>query len=99
MDNLLLHSFSERLAWLAEVVVLSLFADSIFGASLLELVQTEASLVPKFLTYFIEHIEKNDLDAVGLYRLSGNAALVQKLRFLVEKSEWNSSPSHNYTST
>ena len=61
--------------------------DSIFGGSLHELVETDGSLVPKFILYFIDHIEQNGLDVVGLYRLSGNAAMVQKLRFLVEKSE------------
>ena len=33
----------------------------------------------------MEHIEKNGLDSVGLYRLSGNAASVQKLRCIVEQ--------------
>ena len=35
----------------------------------------------------MEHIEANGLDTVGLYRLSGNAASVQKLRCLVEQGE------------
>ena len=72
---------------LSRLLALSLCTDSVFGATLHELVQTEGSLVPRFILYFIEHIEQNGLDVVGLYRVSGNAALVQKLRFLVEKSE------------
>ena len=35
----------------------------------------------------MDHIEKNGLDSVGLYRLSGNAASVQKLRCIVEQGE------------
>ena len=38
------------------------------------------------MTHFIEHIERKGLETVGLYRLSGNAAQVQKLRYLVEDS-------------
>ena len=41
--------------------------------------------VPQFLVQFMEHIECHGLDIVGLYRLSGNAASVQKLRCLVEQ--------------
>ena len=51
------------------------------------MVETEGSLVPSFIRYFLDHIEQNGMDVVGIYRLSGNAAMVQKLRFLVEKSE------------
>ena len=41
--------------------------------------------MPRFLTQFMDHIEQHGLDVVGIYRLSGNAASVQKLRFLVEQ--------------
>ncbi len=43
--------------------------------------------MPRFLLKFMDHIEKKGLDSVGLYRLSGNAASVQKLMFLVEAGE------------
>ena len=33
----------------------------------------------------MDHIEQHGLDVVGIYRLSGNAASVQKLRFIVEQ--------------
>jgi hypothetical protein len=35
----------------------------------------------------MEHIEQNGLDVVGIYRLSGNAASVTKLRYLVEQGK------------
>lgn len=57
-----------------------------FGCELVHLSEREHSLVPKFMTHFIEHIERKGLETVGLYRLSGNAAQVQKLRYLVEDS-------------
>ena len=55
-----------------------------FGCSLARLCEREKSSVPQFLVQFMEHIEKKGLETVGLYRQSGNAANVQKLRFLVE---------------
>ena len=42
-------------------------------------------MVPKFLVQFMHHIEKVGLDVVGIYRLSGNAASINKLRYLVEQ--------------
>ena len=41
--------------------------------------------MPQFLIQFMEHIERVGMDTVGLYRLSGNMASVQKLRCLVEQ--------------
>lgn len=41
--------------------------------------------MPKFFMLFMQHIEKMGLDIVGIYRLSGNAASVNKLRYLVEQ--------------
>ena len=58
-----------------------------FGCELSELVEREHRAVPLFLEHFIDHIEKKGLNVVGLYRLSGNAASVQKLRYLVEESK------------
>ena len=62
-------------------------SDAIFGTSLSELAERTGSPVPKFMFSFMEHIEKKYLEVVGLYRLSGNAAMVQKLRYQVEQGE------------
>ncbi|CAI8033111.1 Rho GTPase-activating protein 15, partial [Geodia barretti] len=59
--------------------------DPVFGADLAKYCECKKVLVPQFLVQFMEHIEANGLDTVGLYRLSGNAASVQKLRCLVEQ--------------
>ena len=44
--------------------------------------------MPKFFVHFTQHIEKVGLDVVGIYRLSGNAASVNKLRYLVDQGGW-----------
>jgi hypothetical protein len=61
--------------------------DPIFGADLAKFCERTRTNVPQFLVHFMEHIEKHGLDIVGLYRLSGNAASVQKLRCLVEQDQ------------
>ena len=59
-----------------------------FGADLVKYCERKKTLVPQFLVHFMEHIESVGLDTVGLYRLSGNAASVQKLRCLVEQGTY-----------
>ena len=56
-----------------------------FGCELQRLCERENTNVPRFLVKFMEHIERNGLDVVGIYRLSGNAASVTKLRYLVDQ--------------
>jgi len=65
------------------------YIDPVFGCELAKLYEREKCNVPHFLTQFMEHIEQHGLQVVGIYRLSGNAASVQKLRFLVEQGMWN----------
>ena len=67
--------------------------DPIFGADLAKFCERTRTNIPQFLVHFMEHIEKHGLDIVGLYRLSGNAASVQKLRCLVEQG----THTHTYT--
>jgi len=51
------------------------------------LCERQGTSVPKFFVQFIQHIEKVGLDVVGIYRLSGNAASVNKLRYLVDQGK------------
>ncbi|CAJ0929453.1 unnamed protein product [Ranitomeya imitator] len=67
--------------------VLLLFADPVFGSSLASLCQRENTTVPKFVKMCIDHIEQQGLDVDGLYRVSGNLAVIQKLRFAVTHDE------------
>ncbi|XP_061443258.1 rho GTPase-activating protein 12 isoform X5 [Rhineura floridana] len=61
--------------------------DQVFGCNLNSLCQRENSTVPKFVKLCIEHVEEYGLDVDGLYRVSGNLAVIQKLRFAVNHDE------------
>ncbi|XP_040023118.2 rho GTPase-activating protein 12b isoform X3 [Gasterosteus aculeatus] len=61
--------------------------DQVFGCSLTSLCQRETTSVPNFVTMCIDHVENTGLDVDGLYRVSGNLAVIQKLRFAVNHDE------------
>uniref|UniRef100_A0A8C9VMH4 Rho GTPase activating protein 12 n=1 Tax=Scleropages formosus TaxID=113540 RepID=A0A8C9VMH4_SCLFO len=61
--------------------------DQVFGCSLTSLCQRESTTVPNFVRMCIDHVEKTGLGVDGLYRVSGNLAVVQKLRFAVNHDE------------
>ncbi|XP_052403790.1 rho GTPase-activating protein 12a isoform X6 [Carassius gibelio] len=61
--------------------------DQVFGSSLSSLCQRESTTVPLFVSMCIEQVEKNGLGVDGLYRVSGNLAIIQKLRFAVNHDE------------
>ena len=72
-------------------VFMNMSLDPVFGCELQKLCERENTNVPKFLVQFMEHIEDKGLEVVGIYRLSGNAASVTKLRYLVEQGEKSTS--------
>uniref|UniRef100_A0A5F9D5H3 Rho GTPase-activating protein 12 n=1 Tax=Oryctolagus cuniculus TaxID=9986 RepID=A0A5F9D5H3_RABIT len=61
--------------------------DQVFGANLANLCQRENSTVPAFVRLCIDHVEEHGLDVDGIYRVSGNLAVIQKLRFAVNHDE------------
>ncbi|XP_055485215.1 rho GTPase-activating protein 12 isoform X4 [Psammomys obesus] len=61
--------------------------DQVFGCNLANLCQRENGTVPKFVKLCIEHVEEHGLDVDGIYRVSGNLAVIQKLRFAVNHDE------------
>ncbi|XP_029979400.1 rho GTPase-activating protein 12-like isoform X3 [Sphaeramia orbicularis] len=61
--------------------------DQVFGCSLTSLCQRENTTVPNFVKMCIEHVENTGLSIDGLYRVSGNLAVIQKLRFAVNHDE------------
>lgn len=73
-----------------------LIKDQVFGCRLEMLCEREKSTVPRFVRLCTEAVERRGLEADGIYRVSGNLAVIQKLRFLVnheeklnlEESEW-----------
>ncbi|KAF7664588.1 hypothetical protein LDENG_00169570 [Lucifuga dentata] len=60
-----------------------LIKDQVFGCSLEMLCEREKSTVPRFVRLCTEAVERRGLQTDGLYRVSGNLAVIQKLRFLV----------------
>ncbi|XP_013859611.1 rho GTPase-activating protein 9 [Austrofundulus limnaeus] len=61
-----------------------LIKDQVFGCRLEMLCERERSTVPRFVRLCTEAVEKRGLDTDGIYRVSGNLAVIQKLRFLVD---------------
>ncbi|KAM4605182.1 rho GTPase-activating protein 12-like isoform 2-T2 [Polymixia lowei] len=61
--------------------------DQVFGCSLSSLCHRESSVVPGFVRMCIDHVENNGLSIDGLYRVSGNLAVIQKLRYAVNHDE------------
>ncbi|XP_063063218.1 rho GTPase-activating protein 12b isoform X2 [Engraulis encrasicolus] len=61
--------------------------DQVFGCSLSSLCQRENCTVPNFVRMCIDHVEKTGLNIDGLYRVSGNLAVIQKLRFAINHDE------------
>uniref|UniRef100_A0A8C9AG39 Rho GTPase activating protein 9 n=1 Tax=Prolemur simus TaxID=1328070 RepID=A0A8C9AG39_PROSS len=62
-----------------------LLRDQVFGCQLESLCQREGDTVPSFMRLCIAAVDKRGLDVDGIYRVSGNLAVVQKLRFLVDR--------------
>ncbi|XP_068450406.1 rho GTPase-activating protein 15 isoform X2 [Clinocottus analis] len=61
-----------------------LIKDQVFGCRLEMLCEREKSTVPRFVRLCTDAVEKRGLDTDGIYRVSGNLAVIQKLRFLVD---------------
>nr|XP_046167203.1 rho GTPase-activating protein 9 isoform X4 [Oncorhynchus gorbuscha] len=60
-----------------------LIKDQVFGCHLEMLCEREKNNVPRFVRLCTEAVERRGLETDGIYRVSGNLAVIQKLRFLV----------------
>ncbi|XP_076123763.1 rho GTPase-activating protein 15 isoform X4 [Alosa pseudoharengus] len=60
-----------------------LIKDQVFGCRLEMLCERESSTVPRFVRMCIDSVDKKGLETDGIYRVSGNLATIQKLRFAV----------------
>ncbi|XP_016402076.1 rho GTPase-activating protein 9 [Sinocyclocheilus rhinocerous] len=60
-----------------------LIKDQVFGCGLELLCEREKSTVPKFVRKCTDAVERRGLETDGIYRVSGNLAVIQKLRFAV----------------
>lgn len=62
-----------------------LIRDQVFGCRLEALCQRDSDPVPRFVRLCIQAVEERGLDVDGIYRVSGNLAVIQKLRFAVDR--------------
>ncbi|KAK0148213.1 Rho GTPase-activating protein 15 [Merluccius polli] len=60
-----------------------LIKDQVFGCGLEMLCEREQSTVPRFVRLCTEAVERRGLQTDGIYRVSGNLAVIQKLRYTV----------------
>ncbi|XP_018620160.1 rho GTPase-activating protein 27 isoform X3 [Scleropages formosus] len=61
--------------------------DNVFGCHLDTLCHRENATVPSFVEKCIASVEKRGLDIDGIYRVSGNLAVIQKLRYKADHEE------------
>ncbi|XP_074836111.1 rho GTPase-activating protein 9 isoform X2 [Carettochelys insculpta] len=62
-----------------------LIRDQVFGCRLEALCQRDGDTVPRFVRLCVQAVEERGLDVDGIYRVSGNLAVIQKLRFAVDR--------------
>ncbi|XP_015243647.1 PREDICTED: rho GTPase-activating protein 27-like [Cyprinodon variegatus] len=63
------------------------FRENVFGCHLATLCAQERATVPSFVEKCVKAVERRGLDIDGLYRVSGNLAVIQKLRFKADHEE------------
>uniref|UniRef100_A0A3Q3NPX7 Rho GTPase activating protein 27 n=1 Tax=Labrus bergylta TaxID=56723 RepID=A0A3Q3NPX7_9LABR len=61
--------------------------ENVFGCQLATLCAQERTTVPSFVEKCIKAVERRGLDIDGLYRVSGNLAVIQKLRYKADHEE------------
>ncbi|XP_017566079.1 rho GTPase-activating protein 12 isoform X2 [Pygocentrus nattereri] len=61
--------------------------ENVFGCHLHNLCAQEKTTVPSFVEKCIRTVEKRGLGIDGIYRVSGNLAVIQKLRFKADHAE------------
>ncbi|XP_067649341.1 rho GTPase-activating protein 12-like isoform X2 [Haliotis asinina] len=82
-----LRSLITRRPLQEDLIKRGIIKDRVFGSDLRELCAREHNTVPTFVMKCINAVEQKGLDHDGLYRVSGNLAEIQKLRFIVDKEE------------
>ncbi|CAH8487583.1 unnamed protein product [Heterobilharzia americana] len=63
--------------------------ESVFASTIMQVCENENSDVPNFVIRAIRAIEARGLDHVGIYRLNGNGATIQKLRCAVNQYNYS----------
>jgi len=74
-----------------ELVKRGIIKNNYFGSPIPDIIRNEKSKVPEFITWCIEHIER-DIEQDGIYRVAANQATVHALRLDVdrgvERTKW-----------
>ncbi|XP_028845815.1 rho GTPase-activating protein 27 isoform X2 [Denticeps clupeoides] len=68
--------------------------ENVFGCHLASLCAQEHSNVPSFVEKCIQTVEKRGLGIDGIYRVSGNLATIQKLRFKADHEDLDLEEGH-----
>uniref|UniRef100_A0A3Q3JQP6 Rho GTPase activating protein 27, like n=1 Tax=Monopterus albus TaxID=43700 RepID=A0A3Q3JQP6_MONAL len=82
-----LRRFLQRRPTLQSVKEKGYIRDNMFGCHLDTLCHRENTTVPRFVEKCIRAVERRGLDVDGLYRVSGNLAVIQKLRHKADHEE------------
>ncbi|XP_031698431.1 rho GTPase-activating protein 27-like isoform X1 [Anarrhichthys ocellatus] len=75
-----LRRFLQRRPTLQSVKERGYIRDNVFGCHLDILCHRENNTTPRFMEKCIRTVERRGLDVDGIYRVSGNLAVIQKLR-------------------
>ncbi|XP_068581722.1 rho GTPase-activating protein 27 isoform X2 [Cebidichthys violaceus] len=75
-----LRRFLQRRPTLQSVKERGYIRDNVFGCHLDTLCHRENNTTPRFMEKCIRTVERRGLDVDGIYRVSGNLAVIQKLR-------------------
>ncbi|XP_026771309.3 rho GTPase-activating protein 12 isoform X1 [Pangasianodon hypophthalmus] len=68
--------------------------ENVFGCHLQNLCAQEKTTVPSFVMKCIRTVEKRGLGVDGIYRVSGNLAVIQKLRFKADHEDLDLEEGH-----
>ncbi|XP_014869991.1 rho GTPase-activating protein 27-like isoform X5 [Poecilia latipinna] len=82
-----LRRFLQRRPTLQSVKEKGYIRDNVFGCHLDVLCHRENSIIPKFVEKCIKTVERRGLDVDGIYRVSGNLAVIQRLRHKADHEE------------
>ncbi|XP_008293018.1 rho GTPase-activating protein 27-like isoform X2 [Stegastes partitus] len=82
-----LRRFLQRRPTLQSVKEKGYIRDNVFGCHLDTLCHRENTTIPKFVEKCIKTVERRGLDVDGIYRVSGNLAVIQKLRHKADHEE------------
>ncbi|XP_041812234.1 rho GTPase-activating protein 27 isoform X2 [Chelmon rostratus] len=82
-----LRRFLQRRPTLQSVKEKGYIRDNVFGCHLDTLCHRENTTTPKFVDKCIRAVERRGLDVDGIYRVSGNLAVIQKLRHKADHEE------------